>query len=466
MPIAELMTAEIETINQLLRAHGVKAITHRRMTLCAESSFIAYGLRLAPGEAIGKVERLQRELADALSRTRARHGYPGRVLVRIRDYPLAIETPHPAPIPLDWKSTPLRGKPFNALVGKSYTPQGALNEYVDLHQHYHMLVAAMSGGGKSTLMRMGLVSLAYNTPPGDLVIMLVDLKNDDLTPFQQLPHVHGYAGNIEAAAAMIDQVHQLKDTRIAGGEKTPRVLLVIDELAELGERKDALTLLGRILSTGRTLGINVWAGTQYPTATAIGGIVARSFTVRLVGRVDGAQAANIATQRPGSGAHLLAHPGDFLRIDGPELVRLKAYNLGGAATKGLIAAIGDRWGKQHVAPLAGATAAHPETLATAESVTTTSGQPDADLLVIVDKIRPLWVEGAPLAAMIRAVFGTHANTGGTNRTKVLRALEVLKDATTMPPAPMPTPVGSNAAAQSSSSDGGKIIKLFRATGSS
>ena len=461
MPIADLMSAEIETINQLLRAHGVKAITHRRLTLCAESSFIAYGLRLAPGEAIGKVERLQRELAEALSRTRARHGYPGRVLVRLRDYPLAIETPHPAPVPLDWKSTPLRGKPFNALVGKSYTPQGAQNEYVDLNQHYHLLVAAMSGGGKSTLMRMGLVSLAYNTPPDDLVLMLIDLKNDDLTPFQRLPHVQGYAGNIEAAAAMIDQVHQLKDARIAGGEKTPRVLLVIDELAELGERKDVLTLLGRILSTGRSLGINVWAGTQYPTSAAIGGIVARSFTVRLVGRVDGAQAANIATQRPGSGAHLLAHPGDFLRIDGPELVRLKAYNLGGAAIPGLIAAIGAHWGQQRTTPLA----AHPGPPHTVDSGTPTSGQPDADLLAIVDQIRPLWVEGAPLAAMIRAVYGPHANTGGANRTKVLRALEVLNAATTPPLTPLATRVGSGATGDSSSSDGGKIIKLFRATGS-
>ncbi len=471
-PIEALMTAEIETINRLLKAYGVQAITHRRLTLCAQSSFIAYGLRLAPGEAIAKIERLHRELADALSHTRERQGYPGRVIVRIRDYPLAIETPHPAPIPLDWRSTPLHGKPFHALVGKSYSPQGARNEYVDLYQHYHTLVAAMSGGGKSTLMRMGLISLAYNTHPADLVFVLVDLKNDDLTPFQRLPHVGGYAGSIEAAAVLVDQVHQLKEARIAGGAKTPRVLLVIDELAELGERRDVLTLLGRILSTGRTLAINVWAGTQYPTAAAIGGIVARSFTVRLVGRVDGAQAANIATQRPGSGAHLLAHPGDFLRIDGPELLRLKAYNLGGEAVEGLIATCCDRWGGSQAASLLPGYAT-PQRV-DGQPVTAPSGPPaqDAELSIIVDRVRPLWATGAPLAAMIRAAFGDYANTGGTNRTKVLQAVAVLKaeafeGATTTaqePPAAPATRVEATPAAPSSS-DGGKIIKPRRATGS-
>jgi hypothetical protein len=133
---------------------------------------------------------------------------------------------------------------YHALVGRSYDYNGACDEWLDLERHYHMLVAAMSGGGKSTLMRMALSSLALNTAPNLLQIILVDLKNDDLVPFRNLPHVINYAGDIESAAAAIEYVYQIKTERIASQDKPFRLLLVIDELAELGSDKDVLKPLG------------------------------------------------------------------------------------------------------------------------------------------------------------------------------------------------------------------------------
>ena len=266
--VSILLDHEIAMINRILKAHGIQAEARRHLTLVAHSSFISYGLRLAPNEKIAKIEGIHRELANGLRQVRARHGYTGSVMVRVRDQPVALETPHPAPVPLDWRGAILKQAAMTALVGKRYY-NGSAAETVSLPTNHHMLVAAMSGGGKSTLVRMALSTLCLNTSPADLSVLLVDLKNDDLVPFKALPHCIGYAGNLRKAADAISQLTQIRDERIEGAEKTPRILLVVDELAELSDDKEALAQLGRILSTGRSLGINVWAGTQYPTASAI-----------------------------------------------------------------------------------------------------------------------------------------------------------------------------------------------------
>jgi DNA segregation ATPase FtsK/SpoIIIE-like protein len=347
--VRQLITEEIDLINAMLKAHGIQARTKSKLTLCVKSSFIAYGLQVAPGESVKRIEAISRELSNELTRQRVRllRGYSGRAVARVRDYPLAIELPHPQPTPLSWATASLRMARHVALVGRSYSYTGAKEEYIDLERHHHTLVAAMSGGGKSTLMRMALLTLAFNTSPADLRIILIDLKNDDLTPFRSLPHVLEFAGDIDSAATAIDYVHQVKTERIATQDKPHRLLLVIDELAELGADKEAMRQLGSILSTGRSLGINCWAGTQYPTAATIGSVVNASFTVRLVGMVDSKQAAHTASKRAGSGAELLQTPGDFLRIDGTDMQRMKAYNISQEDTTHFIQRTLGRWASSY-----------------------------------------------------------------------------------------------------------------------
>lgn len=417
--VRPLIEGEIKLINRLLQAHGIAAAASLRSTMVAASSFVAYGLRLAPNETIKRIEAVTRELSNQLTLSRARQGYPAPCPVRLREYPIALEVPHPCPKPLDWRAATLRSKPLIATIGRSYTISGAQQEQIDLQRHYHMLVAAMSGAGKSTLMRMALATLALNTPPDDLRIMLIDLKADDLVPFRRLPHVAALASSVDAAANVIAQVHQLRDDRIAGAPRSYRLLLVIDELAELGERKETLVQLGRILSTGRSLAISVWAGTQYPTAATIGSVVAKSFTTRIVGRVDGAQAAQVATQRPKSGAQYLANPGDFIRVDGPDMQRLKAFNLSQDATDSLINAARQSWGSD-TPPAAPLTVGNDS-----ETAPAAHANPADEIAAIAETIRPLWQQQASLASMIRCAFGPDANTGGSNRLRVMQAINRL-----------------------------------------
>lgn len=454
MDMTTLIPAEINLINKMLSAHGIQARTRAGLTMCVKSSFIAYGLQVAQGESVRKIEAITRELSNSLTRQRGRMlpGYTGRAVVRLRDYPLAIEVPHPAPTPLSWEAAPLRMGRLHALIGRSYSYTGARDEYLDLEKHYHTLVAAMSGGGKSTLLRMALLTLALNTPPDLLQVMLIDLKNDDLVPFCALPHCVSYAGDIDTAAAAINYVHQVKQERIATQEKNYRLLLVIDELAELGSDKEALKQLGSILSTGRSLGINVWVGTQYPSAQAIGSIVAASFTTRLVGMVDGKNSALVATKRAGSRAELLCTPGDFLRADGAQLGRMKAYSLSQTDSTALIEHAVHKWRGQ---------------CKSVSALTSTPRRTKAD--EHADRLIDLYAAGASKNAMAKHIFGKPY--GGAFAARIDAAIQVLQQrsdilsstdtSTTTASTASTTTSQEQATANSSRSDEdrNKIIKL-------
>ncbi len=467
MNIEKLIPAEINLINAMFQAHNIQARTRTKLTMCVKSSFIAYGLEVARGETVSKIERIQRELSNELTRQRVRilPSYAGHAIVRLRDYPLAIEVPHPTPIPLSWQAAPMRMGRLHALIGRSYSYNGAHDEYLDLDRHYHTLVAAMSGGGKSTLMRMALITLALNTTPTDLQIMLVDLKNDDLVPFRALPHCINYAGAIDSAAAAIAYVHQVKTERIQTQTKPYRLLLVIDELAELGVDKDALKQLGSVLSTGRSLGINVWAGTQYPSANAIGSIVAASFTTRLVGMVDGKNSALVATKRAGSGAELLCTPGDFLHIDAGDLARMKAYDFSQNDSAALIVHIARKWQDQ-------AARAIEVNLQTLLHPRTSSKPIPREVLAIFKRLTTEdgGLQRGAMAATLRALYGQDAPQSGKryqNEVKKISAWhkEYLLHFTSPANVENASTTGENLSEVSEvKNSDGKIIRLVRKTG--
>jgi hypothetical protein len=450
--IQELINLEIKLINSMLISHGIQARTLKRLTLCVKSSFIAYGLQVAQGESVRKIEAIQRELSNALTNQRLRHlpDYNRRVMVRLRDFPLAIEVPHPAPSILAWTDASLHMGPNLALVGRSYSAAGPREEHLDLERHYHVLIAAMSGGGKSTLMRMALLTLAYNTPPSDLRVVLIDMKNDDLAPFRALPHVVRYAGDPTSAAEAIAYIHEVKTERIESQVKPYRLLVVIDELAELGTDKATLRQLGSILSTGRSLGINTWAGTQYPSAAAIGSIVAASFTTRLVGIVDGKNTAHVATKRAGSGAENLCTPGDFLRVDGPDLVRMKGYCISQDETAALLPRVVRRWHGQsaEVQPQPAPVAAI---------------RPYDEVEELARNIADLWRAGASKNAMSKATLGkSYAGSYATKIDAAIAWLEVRASTTeaSTTPSTASTHTSTSGVAVSSSRSDRKIIRMF------
>ena len=165
-----------------------------------------------------------------------------------------------------------------------------------------------------------------------------------------MPHKELFGGEEREAQQIIRMVHREARRRKDSEDTTaPRVVLVIDELAEIADR-DTLDLLSSILRVGRSFRVNVIAATQLPTKATCG--EKNNYSVRFVGALTSSGDAATAAGRPKTGAHLLPGKGAFLRVGGTvEPKRLQAYNLDMDGTAALVEQAVQRWGKRAAVPV-------------------------------------------------------------------------------------------------------------------
>ncbi len=332
-----LMRREIGLINRMFQQNSIRAKASTKQTACIETGYISYGLSMAMDEKFQRVEGIQRELSNLLTNGRQRLGIAGNVqVIPVATPRLALEVPHPSPLPLQWSPRKVTTTPVHSmLIGRSYV-NGPKNEYISFDDAPHTLIAGITGAGKSVLLQTMLLSLCAGTSPDDLRLVLVDLKNEDLVPFECLPHVQTFAGTREAALEAIESVVVEKDRRVKRrGYKPYRLVLVIDEMAQLANDKMAREMLGDLASIGRSKAINLIGATQSPTkAGGLGSLLKANFPVRLVGMVAPGQ-SYVATGRPQTHADLLPGKGAFLRCEGPDLYRFQSYFIGAGEVEGM-----------------------------------------------------------------------------------------------------------------------------------
>lgn len=346
MDLRPLINAEIKAINSTFLAHRVQAEARVKKTMIVNSSFISYGLAMSPSESLRKIESVQRELSNALTQKRVRmFGGTERVIARLSDYPLAIEVPHPSPERLAWNYRKLmKTQPHTMLAGRSYL-NGPRDEYVSFDDSPHALIVGITGAGKSILQQIMLLSLCHSTSPEDLQIVLVDLKNEDMVPFVGLPHIKRFAGTLPDAVEAIKQVQAEKDARVKDPTRKPhRLVLWIDELAQLAQDKASRDALGDIASIGRSKAINLVAATQHPTEQGgMGAMMKANFPLRVVGMVAPGQ-SHIATGRAKAHADLLPGKGAFLRCQGPDVYRIQSYFIEPSDVASMAGYVAEKWG--------------------------------------------------------------------------------------------------------------------------
>jgi S-DNA-T family DNA segregation ATPase FtsK/SpoIIIE len=159
----------------------------------------------------------------------------------------------------------------------------------------------MTGGGKSVFLTQALSHLVLTHHPDELQLLCVDLKGGvELDAFAQTPHsLEAVVTSVENAARALGLVRDEVDRRLQGlrnagvrdvdswaatGRPTwPRILVVVDELAELTVRelgaapaalaaqKAATGRLAEIARLGRAVGIHLILCTQRPDAEAVPG---------------------------------------------------------------------------------------------------------------------------------------------------------------------------------------------------
>lgn len=336
--LQDQLTKEIKIINVTLKAFRLDAGTKPAWTIVGGDQLVLYGLKTAPGQAISAIETRLAELGEAISACRK-----SKTLVRLLRYPLRLEVTHPARRPLAWNNDALNAEPHTLLLGRTYDG-GARDLRHSFDDAPHVLVAGTTGAGKSVAMLNMLLPLCWNTSSEELRLSLIDMKNTDLVPLRRLPHAGSMATDISRAGQVLSDAVDEMTRRQAKHVSTPRLLIVIDEYADLTSDGDCMRLVGELARKGRSANINLMVATQHPTGKALGdSTIKNNFAARCVGLVADASAASCAAGRPGTHAELLPGKGAFLYVTGLDCIRYQSYLIDDVTSESLITRIGRKW---------------------------------------------------------------------------------------------------------------------------
>lgn len=336
--LAAQLTREIKSINGTLASFGIEAGTKPAWTAVGGDQLVIYTLRTRRGQKIADIEKRLPELSEAISATRRQ-----QTLVRLLRFPLRLEVTHPQRKPLAWDNAALTGDPHAMLLGRTYDG-GARDLWLPFCDAPHVLVAGTTGAGKSIEIANMLLGLCWNTSPANLRIALIDLKATDLVPFRRLPHVDMLATDLEPASDALRKAEQLRKKREGNNGALPRLLVVIDEYADIS-KGGAVEDVDSIARKGRSANVNLLVATQHPTGATMGSTTIKSnFKRRVVGAVTDANAASNAAGIPGTHAELLPGKGSFLLIGGEQSIqRLQSYWLTDIDIESVITRIGRKW---------------------------------------------------------------------------------------------------------------------------
>jgi S-DNA-T family DNA segregation ATPase FtsK/SpoIIIE len=188
----------------------------------------------------------------------------------------------------------------------------------------HILIAGTTGSGKSVLLRTIGASLMLTHSTRALRLLCIDPQGRTFRGFEGARHLQRKpVSQMREAREVLGSLVRTMEVRDRRGDKvdgrgTPRIVVLIDELAELvmegGEQ--IVGLLTRLVQRGREAGIHVVGATQHPSSAILSSVMRANFPLRLVGKVTSAQDARVASGRAGTGAHLLGGRGDFLAVNG------------------------------------------------------------------------------------------------------------------------------------------------------
>lgn len=437
--LVETMAREVMAINKVFADHKIKAGI-KLQDAVETPSYITYGLTLGAGTKQSAVTGLQGELSERLTRTRRRP-----TAIRFTKLPLALEVPHPSPIPLLISQDEVNLPAHCLLLGKSFSHQGTREEMVALTRQPHVLVAGTTGSGKSVLLRVALLSLCEHTAPDQVYLHLVDLKNEDAIPLRQLPHTRSFAGTLPEAEVLIAQLHALKDQRIEHEKQHltddigPRHILMIDEFSELSGSKLAIKALSQIIAVGRSLKINVIAATQQPLVSVVSSILKANFEVRLVGKVTDHSASTVACGRGGVGAEFLPGQGSFLRITGPDITRFQTYYIPDEEVVQQVSYVASLYPEFQRIPSEAVAEADSEPMLPPIKSAKALRQELVERLASQQDVQQIFQENydpdtkklkyGSLVRLIEVMFGSNANSGGWNRSVALRVVKHLAQET-------------------------------------
>ena len=314
---------------------------------------------------VGQISALANDLALALSAPalRIEAPVPGQSYV-------GIEVPNRRPAVvrlrpvLESDSFQGVGSPLAIALGRNVSgaPVAA-----DLAAMPHLLIAGTTGSGKSVCITALAACLIMGNPPEDLRMVMIDPKMVELLRFNGLPHLFGKVETelerivgvlrwctvemdrryrlLEEAGARDLENYNRKVRRKRGAERLPRIVVFIDELADLMMMAPDQTerTLVRLAQMARATGIHLVVATQRPSTDIVTGLIKANFPARIAFSVASGVDSRVILDGPG--AERLLGRGDmlFLSPEAPQAVRLQGVMVTDAEVESLVG----YWKEEH-----------------------------------------------------------------------------------------------------------------------
>ena len=214
----------------------------------------------------------------------------------------------------------------------------------DLAEVPNLLVAGVTGSGKSVFLSDIILSILYKAKPDEVKFVMFDMKRVELTPYNGTPHMlmptitetedgikalKYLAGEAErreaflskANVASIDEYNLQNPSR-----KKPKIVVIIDEFMGFvrSASEDFTPLLKKIASRSKNTGIHMVLATQRPTVDVISPEIKQLIPCRAAFVVVDRRESRIVIDR--TGAERLLGQGDFIftRREGNEAIHAQA----------------------------------------------------------------------------------------------------------------------------------------------
>ena len=197
----------------------------------------------------------------------------------------------------------------------------------------HLLIAGTTGSGKSVCMNSLILSLLYKARPDEVKLIMIDPKMVELGIYNGIPHLYvpvvtdpkkaagalqwsvvemlkRYRAFSEVGVRDLDAFNTIQKKQKL--ETLPRVVIVIDELADLMlvASKDVEESICRVAQMGRAAGMHLVIATQRPSADVITGLMKANIPSRIAFAVSSALESRIILDQ--GGAEKLIGFGDML----------------------------------------------------------------------------------------------------------------------------------------------------------
>ncbi len=290
-----------------------------------------FTLEPSKGVKLSSIETLKNDLALALAAEslRIEAPIPGKSLVGI-EMPNRIRTMVHLKEILESPEFSQSTSPLSLPLGRDVSGNAVVATLEDMP---HLLIAGATGSGKSVCMNTFLAALLFQNAPDQLKFILVDPKRVELMPFDGIPHLltpvitdseKALQALRWAVAEMGRRLHRFSEVGAKNlaeynekqEEETttlPRIIIVIDELADLmmrQYRKDTETMIARIAQMARATGMHLIIATQRPSVDVITGLIKANIPTRIAFRV--VSAVDSRTIIDSIGADDLLGKGDML----------------------------------------------------------------------------------------------------------------------------------------------------------